>query len=516
MLRSAERYDAIVVGAGHNGLVCAAMLAKKGKSVLVLEAESDVGGAAVTREFADGYSVSGCAHLLYQLQPRVCKALGVEPAYAAENIATIVLSTEGDVVRYGAGTAAGVGDADVESYRAFDERMQHFARFLNRQLMRVPPSLGPEKLRDWAALARLGADLRLLGREDLREFLRMVAMNVRDELVERFESPALRGGIACDAVLGTHLGPRSPGTILTYLYRLSAGGALCQPAGGMGSLTARLAQRAEALGVRILTGRPVSRIAVDNGRVVGVECADGESFASLTVVSNADPKRTVMELAGARHFETRFVHRVQHLRSAGDAAKLHLALDGLPAVPGLERRDYGSRLLIAPDEEYVERAFNPAKYGEFSPQPVVELTFPSFLDATLAPPGKHVLSAVVTYAPHGLRGGWTPDARGALLRAIMNTLSAYMPEIEERVVASELLTPVDIEERHRITGGHWHHAELAFDQFLFVRPVAGAARYKLPLDGLFLCGAGAHPGGGVSGAAGYNAARAVLSRESIA
>jgi phytoene dehydrogenase-like protein len=234
------------------------------------------------------------------------------------------------------------------------------------------------------------------------------------------------------------------------------------------------------------------------------------------VVSNADPKRTIMDLVGAQHVEARFTHRVHHMRSRGNAAKLHLALDGLPTIAGLDKNDFAQRIVIAPDEHYVERSFNPAKYGESSPDPVIEITFPSVSDETMAPTGKHVMSAIVQYAPYDLKGGWTEEARAEFEAATIRTIERYAPDIASRITASELLTPADIEKEFHITGGHWHHGELTMDQFMFVRPVVGAAQYRMPLDGLYLCGAGAHPGGGVSGAAGRNAARAILKREKAA
>ncbi|MBT8087441.1 MAG: NAD(P)/FAD-dependent oxidoreductase, partial [Gammaproteobacteria bacterium] len=273
---------------------------------------------------------------------------------------------------------------------------------------------------------------------------------------------------------------------------------------------------ARGAGVTIRTGMPVARIVVTNGRVTGVESETGERFDSYTVISNADPKRTIMQLVGAKHVETGFTRRIYHLRAEGNAAKLHLALDGLPDFKGLKEKDFAQRIIIAPDEHYVERAFNPAKYGESSTSPVVEMTFPSALDNSLAPAGKHVLSVVVQYAPYALKGGWDVAAKLSFQQSIIDTIARYAPDIEERIVDSELLTPADIEREFHITGGHWHHAELTLDQFLFVRPVSGAAQYRMPLDGLYLCGAGTHPGGGVSGAAGRNAAHTILRREKVA
>jgi phytoene dehydrogenase-like protein len=506
-----DRYDAIVIGAGHNGLVCSALLAKAGKNVLVLEANDRVGGAAITREFEDGYSVSACAHLLYQLQPKVRKELGLSPKLAGDALQTIALSQDSQHVRYSGTDVTGVADADVASYRQFHRRMTRFADLLNTYLNTAPPRLGTGNFRDLAKLARLGFDLRRLGREEMRTFLRLIGINIHDEVTERFESPLLRGAVSFDAVLGTHLGPRSPNTIMTYLYRLAAGhGRLAVPQGGMGALSEELAHTARAAGVTIRTNMPVQRVVIENGRVAGVETAGGDRFESLTVISNADPKRTIMELVGTRHVETGFTRRLNNIRMRGNAAKLHLALDGLPAIKGLAKNEFGDRLVIAPDEHYVERAFNPAKYRECSAEPVIEMTFPSFRDPSLAPTGKHVMSCIVQYAPYALDGGWTDAAKQAFMKTCIETIGRYAPDLDSRVTASELLTPADIEREFHITGGHWHHGELALDQFMFVRPVCGAAQYRMPLDGLYLCGAGAHPGGGVSGAAGRNAAMHIL------
>ena len=512
-----DKYDAIVVGGGHNGLVCSTLLAQSGKQVLLLEANDQVGGAAVTRDFADGYSVSACAHLLYNLQPSVRKDLKLNPALASEDMTTIALDDDGEHVRIKGGTVTGAKDGDDVTYKAFHKRMTRFADLLRTYFNRTPPRLGTKEWSDLGTLARLGFDIRRLGKKEMEAFLRLIGMNIYDEVLERFDCPVLRGAISLDAVLGTHLGPRSPNTIMTYLYRLAGDhGKVAQPKGGMGSVTQELARAARDAGVTVRTGMPVKRIIVGNGRVTGVETQDGERFDSLLVVSNADPKRTIMDLVGARHVETVFTRRIHHFRSKGNAAKLHLALDGLPDIPGVQKNEYGERIVIAPNEDYVENAFNPAKYGESSPEPVLEITFPSFRDESLAPTGKHVLSAIVQYAPYEQKDGWNDAARQAFEAATIRVLEKYMPDIASRITASELLTPADIEKEFHITGGHWHHGELTLDQFLFTRPVGGAQQYRMPLDGLYLCGAGAHPGGGVSGAAGRNAARAILKREKAA
>jgi phytoene dehydrogenase-like protein len=304
--------------------------------------------------------------------------------------------------------------------------------------------------------------------------------------------------------------------VFTALHRMSgnnsgAAGALSVPVGGLGAVTEALAAAAQQAGVEIRTGVTVSRIVMDGMRVCGVELASGERLDAGTVVSNADPRTTIMELLGMRHVEADFARRINNIRSRGNAAKLHLALDGLPDFRGVSPAQLGERLVIAPSPDYVERAFNPCKYGEFSPNPVAEITIPTIHDPSLAPSGQHVLSAVVQYAPRELRSGWT-EGKAAFTKVVMDMLSAYAPDIRDRTIATELLTPEDIEKEFRNAGGHWHHGELSLDQFLMLRPVPKSAQYRTPVEGLYLCGAGCHPGGGVMGSAGRNAATAILAQ----
>jgi len=347
----------------------------------------------------------------------------------------------------------------------------------------------------------------------MRDLLRVGGMNVYDLLEEHFQDPLLKGALGFDAVLGTNFGPRSPGTVLTLLYRLAAqaaaGGGLSQPVGGVGALCEALAHSATAHGAEIRTRTPVKRILVEADRAAGVELESGERIAAATVISSADPKSTFLQLLGTAELDTGFVRRVTHLRSRGLAAKLHLALDRLPAFSGAAESDLRGRLLISPSLEYLERAFNHAKYGEYSSAPALEITVPTLNDPSLAPPGQHVLSALVQYAPYALKDGWL-DERERFTALCLSLLERFAPGLSGSVVGVELLTPADIEQEFRISGGHWHHGDLAFDQFFMVRPVPGAAQYSTPVPGLYLCGAGCHPGGGVIGTAGLNAARQVL------
>jgi len=510
-------YDCIVVGGGHNGLVCANYLARSGRSVLVLEAAAELGGAAVTREFAPGFRVSACAHLLHLMPARLIEDLGLARhglKFAAERLATVALDPDGAHLTLGPDfcTLAARAPEDAAAYADWLALVRRLSAALQPVLTEPPPRLGSGSWRDHGALLRLGWQLRRLGRRDLRELVRIGGMCVYDLLEERFAAPLLKGALALDAVLGTNSGPRSPGTVMSLLYRMVASGgapALAQPQGGLGALSDALASAARAAGAQLRTGATVRRILVREDRACGVVLESGEEISAGAVVSSADPKTTFLALLGSEHLDAGFVRRVAQLRTRGLAAKLHLALEALPQFPGLAPAALRGRLLLAPSPAYVERAFNHAKYGEFSAAPVLEITIPTLADPSLAPPGGHVLSVIAQYAPYGLTAGWDAE-RQRFSHLVIDSLAAFAPDLRRCIRAVQLLTPPDIEREFRIDGGHWHHAELALDQFFLVRPVPGATQYQAPVAGLYLCGAGCHPGGGVMGIAGRNAARQVL------
>ena len=507
----------IIIGGGHNGLVCATCLAKAGREVLVLEAHEQVGGAAATREFAPGFK-SSCAHFSYLLDDSISTELdlagnGLE--WASEELDTIALSEDGGHLTITADGVDGAGIAaqDCKAYAEYRRFMCKFAAVIGGLHNQAPPRIR-QRRDDLISLGKLVLSVRRLGRDDMREFLRIAGINIYDVLEERFESPLLKGALSMDAVLGTFSGPRSNNTVFTALHRFSgnnpgAAGAVSVPAGGMGAITQALASAAVRAGADIRIASPVRRILMDDMQVSGVALENGEQIRADKVISNLDIRTTVMGLLGARHVEAGFARKVDRVRSAGNAAKLHLALDGLPEFTGLDRDQLGQRLLIAPSPGYVDRAFNHCKYGEFSAQPVFEISIPTMRDGNLAPKGKHVLSAVVQYAPRDLGVGWN-NGKAAFVDVIMETLEVYAPGIKEMTVATELLTPEDIEREFGNFGGHWHHAELSLHQFLMLRPVPKSAQYRTPVEGLYLCGAGCHPGGGVMGSAGRNAASAVL------
>ncbi len=512
-----KTYDAIIVGGGHNGLVCAAYLAKGGKKVVVLEANEQVGGGAVTEELSYGKKVSSCAQFLNQLNGNVAKDLNLAGhglKIAASDVSTIALNANGDhlTLTKDSASGAGISDEDAAAYKKFISLMREYAGTLNF-LVDMPPLdiFNP----DWAdkiAAMKLGWKLRFgLGAKKMSEFLRQVGMNIYDVMEDEFDHALLKGALSFDGVLGTHAGPRSPGTVLTFLYRLAAGnaGAVDIPEGGMGSVTMAIAKSAESFGAEIRTNARVAKVNVDNCAVTGVTLENGDVLNATTVVSNADPRTTVNDIVGPRHFEADFVHRINNIRMRGTAAKLHIALKGLPTFTGLTADQLKNRLVIAPESMEVERAFNHVKYKEVSARPCMEISIPSTVDSTLASSG-HVLSATVQYAPYELKGGWTKAAKDAFLETCIDRIAEYAPDIRDHIEDAQLVTPKDLEEKYGMQGGNWHHGELTLDQMLMLRPAPEASRYALPLDGMYLCGAGAHPGGGVMGAAGKNAAQTIL------
>ncbi|MEM7081756.1 MAG: NAD(P)/FAD-dependent oxidoreductase [Pseudomonadota bacterium] len=503
--------SAAIIGGGHNGLVTAALLAEGGVDTTVYEARSALGGMAAVSEFAPGFRAPGPALFFYQLAPAVLHELTLQSTLAKRaSLDTVVLSDgAAPIVFNRTAVLRGLPEHDVQAYRGLMEQMRRFGGLLETLYARRPPKLKPDTHRERFALARLGLDLRRLGRDDLRALLRVGAGNVYDVFNEWLTTDALKGALALDGTLGSHLGPRSGNTVLNFMHRLSGAPPLVHAAGGENLIDA-LREVAEQRGVKIRTEAPVAQVVVKRGRASGIVLESGEIISADRVVSNLDVRATVLSLVGARHFDAGFIRRVHHIRCSGNVARLDLALAGMPSVNNLNENDLAQRLVIAPTMDHVENAFNPAKYGQWSDECVMEFGLPTLIDPSLAPSGQHVLSASVQYVPYELKEGWTDAAKTRLTEQLLDQLERYLPGLRQQVVSSRLQTPLDLEYAYGVSGGHWHHGELSLDQFLFVRPTYGAERYALPVDGLYLCGASTHPGGGVSGAAGRNCAREIL------
>ncbi len=511
-------FDTIVIGAGHNGLICGTYLARAGQRVLVLEASAVPGGVARERDFYPGFRVAAC-HSLSSLSGPVVKELELAKhgfQTPASPLPTVAIATDGAPITIGDDTVTGVDATDQLAYWKYRAALKKFARALQPFWQKTMPRIGNNSVSEMLTFAHLGVRLRLLGREDMLEFLRVASLPMRDLMDENFASEQLKAALAWDGLLGSKLAPRSPNqAVFTLLNRMAGphSGLHGLPAGGIASLVASLCSALQIAGAELRCNTRVRRILVDaddsGQQCAGVELEDGQTIRAQRVVSSADPKNTFLNLLGARHLEIGFGNRVRRLRCDGYVAKLHLALSALPKFHGIERPD--GRMIIAPTMDTIEFAYDDAKYGLLPEQPVLEVLLPSLHQPSLAPAGQHVLSAHVMYVPAELEGGWTAEARAAFVGKLLALLEQHAPGITASVLHTELLTPADLEQEYLLTGGHWHHVEPALDQLLMMRPTYGAAQYATPLAGLYLCGAGTHPGGDLSGNPGRNAAREILS-----
>ena len=511
------QYNSIIIGAGHNGLVCAAYLAKSGQRVLILEASQRPGGLAARREFHPGFH-SSVAHSVSHFSQKVANDLKLAShgfAAASKPLATIGLSTNQEHVILHEGSVTGAGAEDAAAYQNHSRLMRRLAAVLKPFWLKKMPRIGDTGISDLLTFAHLGLNIRTLGKKDMQEFLRVATLPARDLMDENFDNDILKAMLSWDGLVGSKLAPRSPNAaVLAMLYRMAgeSQGVHSVPAGGVAGLIDSLCKSAAASGVEIRNNAAVSRVLIDGSAdglvATGVHLDNGEKVEADRVISATDPKRTFLSLVGVEYLDIGFTNRIRRLRCDGYVAKLHLALNGAPEFAGLQQAD--GRMIIAPELDAIEFAFDDAKYGECSKNPVMEIVVPSMHDASLAPSGQHVLSAHVMYVPHKLNGGWTDAARDDIRERTIDTIARYAPGIRDQIIHSEFLTPADLEQEYHVTGGHWHHAELAVDQMLMMRPTYGAAQYSTPIPGLYLCGAGSHPGGDLMGAAGHNAAREIL------
>lgn len=516
----AASFDIVIVGGGHNGLVAATYLARSGRRVLVLEKRSAVGGPVTTEEFAPGFRGSPGASVCGRLRPEVLEDLdlakrGVQFIPAEPEVLALgdgrALRIFRDVTKTQAELAK-VSQKDADTYPRFVEFLGQFASALDPILAMPPPDIASPSLAELTGLLGRALRFRRLGKHTMQQMLRLPPMAVRDFLNEWFETELLKASYAVDALTGTFEGPWSPGTAFGLIPRFLPDGHGARSAfvrGGMGSLAHALAQAAQEAGATIRTEAEVVRIRSTDGRVTGVELAGGDTIGAHVVASNADPKRTFLHLVDQEELSPEFLLHIRNFEMNGVVAKVNFALEGPPKLPAAGEA-LPPHFRICASLEYIERAYDDAKYGRVSKDPVLDVFVPTIVDPDLAPPGMHVMSTQVQYAPYALRrGGWESE-REKLADRVVTILSDHIPGFERLVLDRQILTPLDLEARFGLTEGHIYHGEMTLDQSLLLRPVPGWSRYRTPIDGLYLCGSGAHPGGGITGGPGLNAAREIL------
>jgi phytoene dehydrogenase-like protein len=521
----ATTYDAIVIGGGHNGLVTAAYLGRAGRKVLVLERRERLGGAAVTEEIFPGFKFSMFSYVVSLLRPEIIRDLDL-PGHGLhilplESTVTPMLNgdyfgawgdhdqTRAELVRH--------SRKDAEAYDEYGRLMYQMAHAVRPILGMVPPdptSLSPG---DLMGLLKVGRHFRSLGAGQFHALHKLMTMSSADFLDEWFETDVLKATKSASGIIGTFLGPRSPGTayVLLHHYMGELDGVFRAwgfAKGGTGSVSETIGAAARRFGAEIRAGAPVTRVLVKNGRAVGVALENGDEFRARTVFSSLDPHRTFLQLVEAKELPGDFLGDIRRFTFRGSSGKVNLALGALPdftCLPGPGPHLRGA-MSISPSLEYVERAYDDAKYGEFSREPYMDIVIPSLIDPGMAPPGKHVMSIFVQYAPYHLNGGWTDAKREAFGDAVIKALERFAPNIRSCIEHRQVLTPLDIERITGLTEGNIFAGELSLNQLFFLRPAAGYAQYRTPLRGYYQCGSGTHPGGGIMGASGRLAALTAL------
>jgi phytoene dehydrogenase-like protein len=523
----AETRDVIIVGGGHNGLVTAFYLAKAGYKPLVLERRSQVGGAAITEEFHPGFRCSKLAHNAGPLRADIVRDMQLQKhglTLTTPDVSTVSLLPDGRaLVLYADATKSAAEIAhwspkDAASYGDFGAALGKIGKVIGEALALTPPNIDNPNSGDLWGMLKTGRSIRNLGKKDLYRVLRWGPMAAADLVAEFFDTEPLRATIAARGIFGTFLGPWSAGSSLVLLLRAAAdptpAGSAQFPAGGIGAITQAMAVATQQAGAEIRTDAEIAGIRVKDGVATGVVLKSGEEIAARAVVSNADPKRTLMRLVDPAHLSPDFIQKIKNYRSMGTVAKVNLALSALPEFTALKTKGNADllkgRIQISPEIDYLERAFDESKYGNFSRNPYIEMTFPSLSDPSLAPAGQHVMSIYMQYAPYKLKDGDWESQRKALGETVVKTIAQYAPDLPQSILRHQIITPKDLEDTYGLTGGHIFHGELALDQFFTMRPLLDWARYQTPIERLYLCGSGTHPGTGLTGVSGANAAREIL------
>ena len=522
---STSRYDAIVIGGGHNGLITAAYLARAGRKTVVLEKRPLLGGAAVTEQVFPGFKFSVFSYVVSLLRPEIIRDLDL-PSHGLQILPLESTVTPLDNGDYLAGWAdpdetrhelERHSPRDAEAAVQFGRLMHHMAMAVKPILAMVPPdpaSLSPSDLK---GLLKFAGHFRSLGAERFHALHKLMTMSSADYLDEWYEFDPLKATKSASGIIGTFLGPRSPGSayVLLHHYMGEIDGAFRAwgfQKGGTGAISESIASAARALGAEVRTDAGVARVIVKNGRATGVALDSGDELEAPVIASSLDPRRTFLDLVDKKDLPGELLDEVGRYRFRGSSGKVNLALSGLPnftCMPGLGPHLRGA-ISISPSLAYLERAYDDAKYGEFSRNPYMDIVIPSMIDPGMAPPGKHVMSIFVQYAPYNVNGGWTDAKRDAFGDAVVNTLEKYAPNIKSLILHRQVLTPADIERITGLSEGNIFAGELALQQLFFLRPSSRWAKYRTPIRGYWQCGSGTHPGGGIMGASGRLAALEIV------
>jgi phytoene dehydrogenase-like protein len=516
--------DIVIIGGGHNGLVTAFYLAKAGYKPLVLERRSQVGGAAITEEFHPGFRGSILSHSA-SIRPDIIRDMRLEKhglRMVVPEVVVASLSPDGGALilhrdlNKAAQEISNFSQSDAAKYRDFQSALEKTSRVISKGLALTPPDIAQPSKSDLFGLLQIGRSVRGLGKKSTYDLLRWGPMAVADLVSEFFDNDLLRATIAARGIFGTFLGPWSAGTSLVLLLRAAANfqaaESNCFALGGIGAITQAMAAAAQNAGAEIRTNTAVAEIKITNEVAQGVVLSNGEEISAHAVISNADPKHTFLKLTDPSLLSPTFTKRLQNYRMNGTVAKVNLALTALPSFTALNGNPetLKSRIQIGPEIDYLERAFDESKYGNFSRAPYLEITIPSLNDPSLAPAGNHVMSIYMQYAPYTLKQGNWYDQKSVLTDTVIKTVSQYAPDLPGKILAQQTITPLDLEETYGLTGGHIFHGELALDQIFTMRPFLDWARYRTPIRNLYLCGSGTHPGTGLTGSSGANAAREIL------
>jgi len=518
-------YDVVVIGGGHNGLVNAAYLAKAGKKVVVLERRGVLGGAAVTEEIVPGFLFSECSYVVSLLRPEIIRELNL-PHYGLEILpldGTFSPMLNGDYlwrVNDHAKTQREIrrhSRLDAEAYDEFSKMMTPMCRFVKPMLSMIPPDPTTLNPKDLKQLHFMLQRFRELSSDERYTLIQLMTMSAADFLDQWFETDVLKSTMSASGIIGTFLGIRSPGTayVLLHHYMGEIDGAFRSwgfSRGGTGAISNSIAAAARELGVEIRTNAPVGKILNKNGRVTGVALQSGEEIRCNVVSSSVDPHHTFLSFMDAKDLPSDFVASIKRYKFRGSSGKVNIALSALPnfkALPGTGPHLRGA-ISISPGMEYMERAYDDAKYGRYSQRPYVDMVIPSLTDPSVAPPGKHVLSCFVQYAPYKLAQGTWDDHREAFGNNVINTIAEHAPNIKDIIIEKQVLTPLDLEREFGLTQGNIFQGELSLEQLFFLRPVPGWAYYRTPIDNLYMCGSATHPGGGIMGANGRIASQVIL------